>query len=190
VTKFVDMFEGESREIFVRRGKIAGALRLQPGERVADVGAGTGLFTWMFAQKVGDQGKVYAVDISPEFVRHLGENAQEKGLDQVEVVLCSDRSAELATNSIDKAFICDTYHHFEFPAATMRSIHRALRPGGELVLVDFERIPGVSRPWILDHVRAGKEQVLEELRSFGFELVEELEIEGLEENYCLRLRRT
>ena len=85
-------------------------------------------------------------------------------------------------------FACDTYHHFEYPQATLASIRRALRPGGTLVVVDFERIPGKTRPWLLDHVRCGKGQVIAEIAAAGFELVEEVPL-GLEENYFLRFVR-
>jgi len=86
-------------------------------------------------------------------------------------------------------FICDTYHHFEHPSATMRTIHDALRPGGGLVVVDFRREPGRSRAWIVDHVRAGKEVFVEEITAAGFELVREHEVPELAENYVLRFRR-
>ena len=71
----------------------------------------------------------------------------------------------------------------------MASLHRALRSGGEVVMVDFERIPGVSREWVLDHVRCGKDEVIAEVEGDGFELVEELAVPGLAENYVLRFRR-
>ena len=71
VAKYEERFEGESREIFAQRARIAGLLDLKEGMRVADVGAGTGLFTRMFAGKVGEQGTVYAVDIAKQFVEHV-----------------------------------------------------------------------------------------------------------------------
>jgi len=188
VDKMVARFEAESREIFARRTAIARAVGLQPGMAVADVGAGTGVFTDFFAKDVGPQGRVYAVELSPKFVALLRERASARGLPQVTAVQCTDRSAELPVASVDVVFLCDTYHHFEYPRSTMGSIHRALRPEGALVVVDFERIPGVSRAWTLDHVRLGKQEVVAELESFGFQLVEERDV-GLEENYFLRFRR-
>lgn len=189
IDEWVNRFEVESREIYTARVAIADAAGVALGADMADVGAGTGLFLELFAERVGSSGTVYAVDISPRFVEHLTERVRAGGLDAVEVRLCSERSVELPEGSIDLAFLCDVYHHVEFPRSTMGSIHAALRPGGELVVVDFERIPGVSREWILDHVRAGKDVVIAELESFGFELVEEVAIPGLEENYFTRFRR-
>ena len=188
VDRMVARFEAESREIFARRTAIARAVGLAPGMAVADVGAGTGVFTDFFAKDVGPQGHVYAVELSPKFVTLLRERAAARGLAHVTAVQCTERSTELAPGSVDVVFLCDTYHHFEYPRATMGSIHRALRPGGRLVVVDFERIPGVSRQWTLDHVRIGKQEVVAELQSFGFRLLEELDV-GLEENYYLRFER-
>jgi FkbM family methyltransferase len=188
VDKMVQRLESESREVFAQRAAIAAAVGLRPGAAVADVGAGTGVFTDYFAQAVGGTGRVYAVDIAPKFVARLRERAAAHGWPQVEAVLCTDRDVTLPPASIDTAFICDTYHHFEYPRATMTSIHRALRPGGEVVIVDFERIPGVSRDWVLGHVRCGKEVVIAEVEACGFTKVGEASL-GLHENYCLRFRR-
>jgi ubiquinone/menaquinone biosynthesis C-methylase UbiE len=188
VDAMVRRFEAESREIFARRAAIARAVGLREGLAVADVGAGTGVFVDFFARDVGPQGRVFAVEIAPKFVDLLRERAATRGMPQVEPVLCSDRDVGLAPGSVDVVFTCDTYHHFEYPRATLASIHRALRPGGELVVVDFERIPGVSRQWILDHVRCGKDQVVVEVLGAGFELVAEVGVQ-LRENYFLRFRK-
>src|SRR5262249_44721051 len=150
--KFVEMFEVESREVFAKRQDIVAACPLKPGMAVGDIGAGTGLFTRLFAKEVGPKGKVYAVGIAPQFIAHINKTCKEQGLDNVIGMACKPDSVELSENSIDLAFICDTYHHFEFPFKTMASIHRALRKGGRVVLVDFKRIPGVSSEWVLGHV--------------------------------------
>lgn len=179
-------FEVESREIFSSRKKIVEALHLNPGDRVADVGAGTGLFSALFSEAVGGEGKVYAVDISPTLIQFMRKRFQGEEWDNVEVIFSKEDSAELPEDSVDQVFICDTYHHFEFHEPMLESIHRALAPGGRLVVIDFERIPGVSSEWILGHVRAGKETFKSEIEEAGFEFVEEVEVEGLEENYFLR----
>jgi predicted methyltransferase len=88
---------------------------------------------------------------------------------------------------VDVAFVCDTYHHFEDPKAMLASIRRALRPGGTLVVVDFERIPGTSPDWILKHVRAGKEDFRREIEASGFRFGEEVKL--MRENYFLRFTR-
>lgn len=189
VADYVERFEGESREIATSRDGIVAALALQPGEDVADIGAGTGLFLAPLHEAIGPDGTLYAVDISPVFMEHLQERAAAEGLDRVQTVLCSDRSADLPADSVDVIFVCDTYHHFEYPRSTLASLYAALRPGGRLIVVDFERIPGVTREWLLEHVRAGKDVFRAEIVAAGFEFDGELQVDGLHENYVLRFRR-
>ena len=189
VDEYVERFEGESREVFANRVAIVAAMGIQSGKAVADVGAGTGPFIGLFAEAVGKSGKVYALDIAPNFVVHLAERAKQEGHAQIEARLCGENSLNLPAGSIDYAYICDVYHHFEFPRSTMASLHSALRKGGEVVIVDFEKIPGVTREWIMGHVRASKQEVIAELDSFGFDFVEELEVEGVEDNWVGRFRK-
>ncbi len=186
VESFIDRFEVESREIFSARDEVLEACGLKPSWRVADVGAGTGLYTRIFSEALGANGWVYAIDISPRFIQHVGEIVKRRRLQNVTTVLCAEDSINLPPASVDIAFVCDTYHHFEFPKSTMASIHRALRPGGRLIVIDFERIPGESREWLLGHIRAGKDVFRKEIESAGFELVEEVDLAGLKENYFLK----
>jgi len=189
VDHFVEIFEGESREVFANRDGIVEALALSPGMAVADIGAGTGVFLPAFDRHVGRTGRVYAVDISPKFLEHLRERVKQQDLASVEVVAGLEDSVELRGASVDLAFVCDTYHHFEYPQSTLASLFSAIRPGGSLVIVDFERIPGKSRKWILEHVRAGKADFTGEIESAGFRFDGEISVDGLKENYVLRFRR-
>ncbi len=185
--EYLGKFETESREIFAQRSEIIAACKVKPGMSVADVGAGTGLFTRLFAREVGAQGKVYAVDIAPRFVDHIEKSSRELGQRNVIGIVCTETSAKLPPNSVDRVFICDTYHHFEVPLRTMTSIHEALRPGGQVILIDFHRVEGKSRDWVLNHVRAGQEVVTQEVVSCGFKVVGEEKL--LKENYLLRFEK-
>ena len=84
---WISMFEAEDREVYTRRDEILAVLDLEPGMAVADIGAGTGFFTMLFADKVGPQGTVYAVDITEKFVRHVAQTAKELGMNNVEPVV-------------------------------------------------------------------------------------------------------
>lgn len=183
---FVERFETESREIYKYRHAIVAALGLEQGMEVADVGAGTGLFTRMIAPEVGETGRVFAVDIARNFLDHIGKTCAEAEIGNVTTVLCTPRSVELPENSADLVFICDTYHHFEYPADTLASIRKALRPGGRLVILDFERIAGVSSAWTLGHVRCGKGTVTDEVKDAGFDLVREIPL--MREQYFLEFK--
>lgn len=188
VGEWTQKFETESREIFHEREKIVAALGLQPGMAMADIGAGTGLFTLPFSKAVGPQGRVYAVEIARNFLEHIRARATAASAANVQTVLCTEKSVELPEASIDLAFICDVYHHFEYPQASLATLHRALKPGGTLVLIDFKRIPGVSSDFILGHVRAGQEVFEAEVRAAGFEKIEE--VSGLlKENYFVKFQR-
>jgi len=164
------------------------ALNLKPGMDVADVGAGTGFFSLMIAEKIGPDGTVHSVDIAKNFIEHIAKVSEEQGVKNIEAIVCTERSTNLAPESVDLVFVCDTYHHFEHPQATLASIRRALRPGGRLVVVDFVREPG-SREWVLDHVRAGEEQTRAEIEAAGFRFEDRPDVPGLTENYVLRFRR-
>jgi ubiquinone/menaquinone biosynthesis C-methylase UbiE len=185
INKYLQTFEGESREIYTQRHKIVAVCGLRPGMTIADIGAGTGLFTRLFAEAVGPQGKVYAVDISDKFLEYIARTCREAGLRQVTTVRGTDISPNLPEHSIDLAFICDTYHHFEYPLRMMTAIHQALKPNGRVVLIDFHRIPGKSSEWVLGHVRAGQDVFEKEILSCGFKKVQEIKDLGLKENYCV-----
>ena len=177
-------FERPGREVYDKRHEILAAVDLRPGMDVADVGAGTGLFTLLFAPEVGSEGRVYAVDIAESFVDGILHRAGESGLDNVVGVVNTQQDVRLPPASVDLVFTCDTYHHFEYPQSMLRSIHQALRPGGALVVIDFRREEGVSSPWVMQHVRAGRDTVIREIEAEGFRLAEELDF--LKINYYLR----
>jgi predicted methyltransferase len=188
VEEWTKKFETESREIFLQREKIVAAAGLKPGMAMADIGAGTGLFTLHFAQAVGADGKVFAVEIAKNFLEHIKARASKASASNVQTILCTEKSVELSEASIDIAFICDVYHHFEYPQATLATLHKALKLGGELVLIDFKRIPGESSDFIMGHVRAGQEVFEAEVIAAGFEKVDEVK-DLLKENYFLRFKR-
>ena len=184
VQEYIEKFEIESREVFQRREAILEACAIQPGLTVADIGAGTGLFTRLFAKKVGNQGRVIAVDIASNFLEHITKTAREQDFRNIDTLLCTADSTTLEPESIDFAFICDTYHHFEYPTKTTKSLLRALKPGGRLVVIDFKRIDGQSTPWVMSHVRAGQDVFEKEILECGFVKLEQKE-DLVKENYFL-----
>jgi len=187
VTQWRGMLERDGREVWDYRSEIIRHLRLRPGLVVADIGSGTGFFTALMARETLPGGRVYAVDIAPIFVEASVQRARDRGMRNVVGVVNDQHSVRLPENSVDLAFISDTYHHFEYPLSTLRSIHRALKPGGELVVIDFKRIPGVSGPWVMNHIRAGEPEVRAEIETAGFELSERLDF--MRTQYYLRFRR-
>ncbi|MDX1383847.1 MAG: methyltransferase domain-containing protein [Thermoanaerobaculia bacterium] len=189
VDSWVGRLEGEERAIYKYRHAIVAALGLEEGMEVADVGAGTGFLTRLMAEAVGAGGKVYAVDVVPEFLDLIRTRAGEAGLDQIETVLGDQRSTGLEEASIDLALVCDAYHHFEYPRQSLQSLHAALRDEGRLVVIDFERVEGVSPPFAISHIRAGKGTFSDEIKDAGFDLVAEIPLMVGEGQYFLVFRK-
>lgn len=186
---FVKRFESEDREVFARRNEIVKSLGLKPGMAIADIGAGTGLFTRLFADQVGREGKVYAVDISKDFLAHIAADARSRNQLQVATVQGTQDSTKLPPASVDVAFLCDVYHHLEKHERILASIHQALKPGGELVLIEFDRVEGKSGAFVLKHVRAGRSEFIREIESAGFRRIEDAPTVKLKENFMARFRR-
>ena len=182
------LFEGNEREIYRKRDLVMKLAAPKPGMTIADVGAGTGLFTMMLSDAVGERGRIYAEEVVEKFSSFIAARAAREKRDNVVSVMGTETGIGLPPASIDLAFACDVYHHFDHPQEMLASIRRALRVGGELFLVDFSREPGVSPAWLLEHVRAGEAEVVREIENAGFVLLSRDHTIGV--NYALRFRRS
>jgi len=178
-------FEHEGRAIYDKRYEILDAMHLKPGMNVADIGAGSGVFARLIAQRVAPGGMVYAVDISKNMIDHITRVAEQERIANLKAVLGDPRSPRLEPHSLDLVCIIDSYHHFEFPQDMLREIVKALRPDGALVLIDFKRIEGVSKEYILKMVRAGEGTFTDEFQNAGFDLVQRRD-DMFDDNYLLR----
>jgi ubiquinone/menaquinone biosynthesis C-methylase UbiE len=181
--QWVNTFEHPGREVYDQRHAIVAASKVHPGMAVADIGAGTGLFTRLFAAAVEPGGTVYAIDISSTFIDNILRTCHEQGLSNVTGIVNTPVDIRLPADSIDLAFISDTYHHFEYPQQTLASIHQALRSDGRVIIIDFRRDPLVSSNWVMGHVRGNKAQVTQELHAAGFRLVDDKPL--MKTNYFL-----
>jgi ubiquinone/menaquinone biosynthesis C-methylase UbiE len=190
VKEFIRRFETDSREIYAERHKIVEMIGLRPGMTVADIGSGTGLFVWLVAEKVGAKGKVYAVEIAPAFIKYINDRAIRRGLGKVvQTVLSTQETTNLAAGSTDVAFVCATYHHFEHPKRILSSIHQALRPGGQLVVIDFD-LRKDSSDFVRERARAPKEVYFREIEEVGFGRVELKHSLNLKDNFVAVFRRS
>jgi ubiquinone/menaquinone biosynthesis C-methylase UbiE len=189
VREFIKRFESEAREIYARREAIVGALGLAPGMAVADVGAGTGLFTRLMADKVGREGTVYAVEISAPFLKHIADQARAQNQPQVKTVRGAQNRTNLAPGSVDLVFVCDVYHHVEQPDPWLATIHSALRPGGRLILIEFDRARAPASSFVKKHVRDDREVFIDEVAAAGFEPVATPGAPALKENFFQAFRK-
>ena len=185
--QWLSTFERTGREVYDRQQDVVQALALKQGMDIADIGAGTGFYSLLFAEQVGNSGNVYAVDVTDDFVRNIKRRAAEYNFNNIQAVLSKQKDTQLNSDSIDMAFVCNTYHHFEYPQAMLASIHRALRPGGTLVIIDYRKQAGTSSSWVMSHVRSGKKSVIQEIEQAGFKFDSEADL--LQENYFLRFIR-
>jgi ubiquinone/menaquinone biosynthesis C-methylase UbiE len=155
--------------------RLAAWLEVQPGTRVADVGAGDGTFALALARRVGPSGHVYATELADQRLTDIRQAAAEARLSNVTVIGGAVSSTNLPEACCDALFTRLVYHHLTDPAAINADILRALRPGGRLVIIDFE--PGgimnwMSRPETADrHGGHGtpKETVMQEVTRAGFQ---------------------
>jgi len=185
---WVGVFERSGREVYDQRNAVVDALKLKPGMDIADIGAGTGFYSLLFARAVGAGGSVFAVDVTDDFILNINRRAREQNLKNIFGVLSNQKDTLLAPDSIDLAFVCDTYHHFEYPQTMLASIHTALRPGGKLVIIDFRKQIGISSSWVMSHVRADEGDVIKEIEKAGFRLESRSEL--LKSNYFLWFVKT
>lgn len=147
-------------------------LPLQPNSVVADIGAGTGYYTFRMAQKV-TSGKVYAVEVQDEFISYLNNEKKRLHVNNVQVVKGTDHSPNLPDTSIDLAIMVDVYHELEYPQEMLQSIRKALRPSGKLLLLEYRaEDPAIA---IKELHKMSVIQVNKELEANGFKLAQRLE---------------
>ena len=156
------------REEEERTSEMIKELKLKEGMAVADIGSGNGYHTLMMAKLIGGKGKAYAVDIQPEMLRMLETRAKKSGLDNIVSVENRYWDTDLPEKSIDLALMADVYHEFSHPEEMLASIRRSLKPGGQVVLLEF-RTEDTKVPIKPEH-KMSKAQVIREMTVNGFKL--------------------
>jgi SAM-dependent methyltransferase len=144
-------------------------LKLKPGMNVCDMGSGNGYHTLPIARAIGPAGKAYAVDIQQEMLDMLQERAVKEGTKNIEYILGTEIDPKLPEASCDLILLVDVYHEFSQPVAMLAAMRKALKPGGQIVLVEF-RAEDESVPIKPEH-KMSKEQINKELGANGWALV-------------------
>ncbi|MEO6245632.1 MAG: methyltransferase domain-containing protein, partial [Opitutaceae bacterium] len=147
------------------------ALKLRPANVVADIGAGSGVFTLPLAKAVAGGGKVYAVDIEPGLVEHIAKKAREAKVTNVQGVLGEFTDPKLPARDVDVAFIADVLHHIEDRAGYLKNLATYLKPAGRIAVIDFfpELGPHKSDP----KLQVTKAQAKAWMEEIGFKPVAE-----------------
>ncbi len=165
----VGWLERAGRESEERPDVLVANMELSPDAAVADIGAGSGYFTFRIAALV-PRGKVVAVDVQPEMLEIIDRRRRDGAFDNVETVLGSERDPRLPPESIDVALMVDAYHEFSFPREMMTALVEALRPGGRVFLVEY-RAEDPTVPIKPLH-KMSERQARRELEAVGLRLVE------------------
>ena len=165
---YIASLEDPARDAYQKPDEVLKALALRPGEVVADIGSGSGYFALRFARAVGDAGRVYAVDVSPDMVRHLNRRLRDTGVRNVSSVLADPDDPLLPETTIDRFVIVDTWHHVEDQAKYLGLMKRALKPGGTVVHIDFQKRPLPLGP--PEAMKVAREDVVRQMESAGFRL--------------------
>src|SRR5262249_31469655 len=131
---WLDRPEREKEE---QPAKLMEALKIQPGQVVADVGAGSGYFTFRLAEKVGAKGKVLAGDIQPEMLTRIRQRMKARGIANVEPIQGTETDPKLPAGGVDLVLLVDVYHELSHPYEVTEAMVRALKPGGRLVFVEY-----------------------------------------------------
>ena len=164
--------ERSEREREEKPSKLIENLKVAPDAVLADIGAGSGYFTFRLAQKV-PKGKVYAVDIQPEMITILKAKMKAEGHENVKTVLSEEADTKLPPGVVDGVLLVDVYHEFAFPREMLTSIYQALKPGGQVYLLEY-RAEDPSVPIKPLH-KMSQKQAKREFEASGFYWVETLD---------------
>jgi len=166
--KWSQVFDDPARDAWQKPAEVIAALKLAPDAVVTDIGAGTGYFAARLARAV-PKGRVYAVDNEQDMVRHLAQRAKRENLDNLIAVQAGDNDPKLAA-PVDIAILVDVYHHVPQREKYFANLRASLKPGGQLVIIDFTLDSPVGPP---RKARIPAERVKQELAKAGYTLAAE-----------------
>jgi len=164
------------REQTQKPGLLIREMGLQPGMTVADIGTGVGFMLPFLSKRVGPDGHVVAEDIFDDFLAGARLKAAEDGLANVSFIKGTETDPGLPEGQLDMALALDVYHHFDYPEKMLAAIHKALKDGGKLVIVEYyKRESAMPDGRALTHIRLDMPDVIKEVEANRFHLLEEKE---------------
>jgi ubiquinone/menaquinone biosynthesis C-methylase UbiE len=165
-----------SREQTQKPGQLVVAMGLQPGMTVADVGTGVGYMLPYLSKRVGPAGHVIAEDIFDDFLSAARQTAENQNLKNVNFVKGAETDPNLPEGQVDMELVLDAYHHFDYPEKMLAALHKALRPEGKLVIVEYyKRESAMPNGRALTHVRLDMPDLIKEVEANHFHLIMEKE---------------
>jgi len=168
---YISILESPERDAEQKPHEVIAALGIKPGETVADIGAGSGYFAFRFANHVGANGRVYAVDINSDMILYMNRRIRDLKLKNVVTILSDPDDPLVPEASVDRFFICDTWHHIENRAQYLTLMRKMLKPGGPVIVIDYKKDPlPVGPP---PEMKLAREEVIRQMESHGFKLLKE-----------------
>jgi cyclopropane fatty-acyl-phospholipid synthase-like methyltransferase len=150
IARYLAMLERPEREAFQKPQQVLAALAFRPGERVADIGAGSGYFTIPAARAVGPSGIVWALDIRQPMLDYIARRIESEKLANVKLKLVTPTDPQLPPASVDTILMVDVYHYIHYEkrgADYAQKLRPPLAPGGRVVIIDYTPKPFSERPW-------------------------------------------
>ncbi len=168
---YIASLEDPNRAAYQKPDLVVTALELEPGQVVADIGAGSGYFAVRLADAVGPTGRVLAVDVDADLLAHLDARAREASLGQLTTVLAPPDDPQLPAAGVDLVFFSNVWHHIEDQAGYLEKVRRALKPAGRLVMIDFHKrdLPVGPDP----RMKIAREDLVAQLEAAGWRLTRE-----------------
>lgn len=155
---------------------LVAAMGLHPGMSVADVGTGIGYMLPFLSRAVGASGKVFAEDLFDDYLAAAKQRVAKEKLPNVTFVKGTDKDPMLPDASVDEVLVLDAYHHFDYPQSMLAAIHKALKPGGKLVIVEYYKTPSaMPNGQAMTHIRLNKPDVIKEIEANHFKLLSQRE---------------
>jgi putative heme-binding domain-containing protein len=187
VSENISFFNRPERAEVERTDELIKALEIPQGARVAELGAGTGFFTWRLAQQVGPRGKVMAVDIQQKMLDLAADTVKAHDLTNVQYVLGGDNDPKLPDRSLDMVFIGHSYHEFAEPEVIMAAVKRSLKPDGRLVVVEYAK-ENPEAPASSLH-KMSFDEMRGEIEPMGFDLARILDFLPVQHGLIFTVRR-
>ncbi|HET7216786.1 MAG TPA: class I SAM-dependent methyltransferase, partial [Vicinamibacterales bacterium] len=169
--EWIKTLENPSRIAGLKVDQIVGSLRLKPGETIADLGAGAGVFSIPLARAVSPSGKVYAVEIEQGLVDYIGRKAKDQNVANVQPILGKFADPGLPARDVDLAFMHDVLHHVQDRPAYLKNTAAYIKPGGRFAFIEFDAALGPHRADAA--LQVTKEQLREWMTGIGFEQTDE-----------------
>jgi arsenite methyltransferase len=168
---YIGALEDPQRDAYQKPHEVVHALNLKPGEVIGDIGAGSGYFTFHLARHVGEKGRVYAVDVSSDMILHVNRRIRELKTSNVVSILADPDDPLLSDQSVNRFFVCNVWHHIENQTKYLSQMKKMLKPGGEVIMIDFHKKETPVGP--PHKMRIAREDLIKQMESNGFRLTKE-----------------